>query len=213
MLSKRLRVVIWYVYVAYYITLPAAATLSFFWLDIYVPENALALLLWMAGVALVGVYLAVLNMYAPPTTIRAALLLLLDTPLVLGLDQWLQGADARALAVLVLTDCFIEFLAVAAPILWMAIRQGESKIVPGILVLAALVLTGLPLYALGRPPLSWVMLAIALGLGVYFNLQLFRAGQTRSRSEGGGKNDDFGHILIGLLAWIVAYFVGLAVAS
>lgn len=207
--TNRLSLWIFRVFLTYTILLPGLATISVYAFFLSPPPEWTRLLLWLGGIALVGVYLATLNYFTVPASAATALLLCLDTPLIL-LPQFFDagGLDASAVAAFLVTDFWAEAAGTGLAITILALREGHSPAAPLIILIAATALFGpavVEIFA-SRSFFAWAGLAFAFALSTVNDFRVLQAGM-----RGGVRpNQDFMHIVGGIFFWTAALFASFA---
>ncbi len=204
--ASRASLWIFRVFLTYTILLPGLATISVYAYFLAPPPEWARFLLWIGGIALVGVYLATLNYFTVPASPATALLLLLDTPLIL-LPQFYDagGMNGASIAAFLVTDFWAEAAGTGLAITILALREGQSPVVPLIIFAAANALFGPAVFEIfaERSIFAWAGLAFAFALSTVNDYRVMHA----SLRGGHRPNEEFMHIVGGILFWTTALFL------
>ncbi|MFL6334020.1 MAG: hypothetical protein ACJ754_11970 [Pyrinomonadaceae bacterium] len=197
-----------YAHLVYLGLLPAAATFSL----LYAYGHPVPLLLFIAGTAAVGVYLAATYVYTPrPRNVGLALLVLLDGPAWAALSLFLKGARPLAFAV---EGFLVDGTAVWVSIFVLALRsslptRGQRRASVGIM-LAALAAT----YSLAWPycrdimrggwgAVSLFLLTLGAAQGALTRYRLYEREQV-ARDDGASAP----YIVVFIVAWVASLIAG-----
>ena len=197
-----------YAHLVYLGLLPVAATFSL----LYSYGHPAPLLLFLAGTAAVGVYLAATYVYTPrPRNVGLALFVLLDGPAWAALSLLLKGARPLAFAV---NGFLVDGTAVWASILVLALRsplptRGQRRASVGIM-LAALAATFSLAWPYCREVLhggwgaaSLLLLALGAAQGALTRYRLYEREKV-SRDEGASA----AYIVVFIVAWVASMIAG-----